>query len=216
MQIQNINNTNFRGGFWIHNAGPVRAELDTFVHRGKQIFDNFQKEGDVFVLTRDELNKRLYKVLKDRVKFEFYPEMNTKLGLDCEEPQSLAKILPQFKVGVFPVENQSEMSIKQIAHSPRLFCKNIVRALKLDENSMEIIQPKNPYRVKIDSMNKLLTITKADNNFIHYVIADNIRSTSSSEPLKRYAIKSDGSEVKEFEGYSKEFSKLFNANIFHK
>ena len=43
-------NTSFKGGFRIRNIGDAnKAELNNLFKRGKQIFDNFENEGDVFI-----------------------------------------------------------------------------------------------------------------------------------------------------------------------
>ena len=55
-------NTSFKGGFRIRNIGEAnKAELNNLFKKRKQIFDNFENEGDVFITLRDEMDKKMYK-----------------------------------------------------------------------------------------------------------------------------------------------------------
>ena len=207
MQVQNINNIDFKGGFKVYNVTPNKkamSEISRFVSRGKQIFNNFQNEGDVFVLTRPDLDRRLIPILNEhKLKFDYYPEMDTRLGLDSEIPEGLEAVLPRFKVNNERANsvaaNYSVLKqLKKISHYPALYTANILKTLNLQGGNPSLLYGKGKVIIQNPDLNKKIIISKADKNFVHYVIEDELHSTSSYTPLRRYAIRSDGEKIGEY------------------
>ena len=96
MNIDNISNQSFSGAFRVRKPSEdvVRNLSELIKGRGKQIFNNFENTGDVFIVTRDNYDRVVAKFVKDNnLPLEYYPKINTKSGLDSEEPQRLSELL---------------------------------------------------------------------------------------------------------------------------
>ena len=86
MQVNNINNISFTGGFKFPNMPKSAKEaLPNVVNKGKQIFYGYEKPRTVFLVTRDCLDLKVLRFAKEhKLKGEYYPNINTKAGLDNE------------------------------------------------------------------------------------------------------------------------------------
>lgn len=99
MQISNNKtNTNFQGAFRIkpHNT-KAKIEINALFTQGRQIFRNVLEKGDEIIVLRDQYDKRVGKYMKENnfKEVEYYPTINTKSGLDSEEPQNLIKLMKE-------------------------------------------------------------------------------------------------------------------------
>lgn len=121
MYINNGNykyNFNFNGGFRFKNM-PLEAKnkLPDLSKKGKQIFYDFEKEGDVFLVVRDKLNQRVANFIKDnKLEFEFYPTINTNCGLDTEKPEGLSSLLS--KIDSKPITRKVQL-VKSISNQKK-------------------------------------------------------------------------------------------------
>jgi len=99
MQVNNITDTNFQGGFRFKQMPVVaRKDLTEFITTKKQVFNDFEAIGDVFLVTRDKTNSKVAQFIrKHNLKFEFYPTINTKCGLDTEMPEKLTQLISSIK-----------------------------------------------------------------------------------------------------------------------
>ena len=76
MNIDRVNNTSFNGGFQITKVPPqLKEELNTFQKRGCRIFENLAKEGDLFVIAHNRLDKEIKHSLKyaHKKSFKYFP-----------------------------------------------------------------------------------------------------------------------------------------------
>ena len=98
MLINNLNSTSFLGGFRFKQM-PIEAknEFPNVIKKGRQIFYDFENKGDVFILTRGEKDYAVIKFIrKNKLESVYYPELNTKMGMDDEKPEELSKLI-EFK-----------------------------------------------------------------------------------------------------------------------
>ena len=88
-------NTNFKGTFIINTQNQaVKKAIPDIVKKGRQIFYNIKNDGDIVIVTQDKYDKRVNDFINtNRVKFEYYPEISTKSGLDDQVPSKLKKLL---------------------------------------------------------------------------------------------------------------------------
>ena len=95
MIINNNSQINFCGGYRFRNM-PIeaRTKIPEISKKWKQVFYDFENVGDVFLVTRDKINTKVVKFIKkNKLKFEYYPEISTQCGLDEEKPDLLSKLL---------------------------------------------------------------------------------------------------------------------------
>lgn len=97
MQItNNLNQQNFNGAFRIKPSDiKSQLEIPNLFTQGRQIFGDILEKGDMVIVLRDNYDKRIAKYicannLKD---IEYYPEINTKSGLDSEISEGLLKLI---------------------------------------------------------------------------------------------------------------------------
>ena len=154
VQVTNNQKTSFQGTFVVHpKSKEVKDAIPTLLKKGRQIFYDIKKEGDVAIVTQDKYDKRIFQFVKDKgLIFSYYPEISTKSGLDTEKPEILrALIKKQRNCIVFdpkPLEkfmannknhlkNQIEY-ITEAINSLRLNVENF--RIKLDETGKFIIR----------------------------------------------------------------------------
>lgn len=226
MNINNINNTNFQGGFRFRNIPKEAKEaLPDIAKRGKQIFYDFENIGDVFLVARDNLDLRIAKFAKKhKLDCEYYPEINTNAIFRLDQPETLSNALKgKIVEGVNRVKKY-----RKISHDPQKvvidpanvkpapqkintdFITNILNKLFI---STEKIKVKDKYGAKIieDTAGKRkIYISPADENNIHYVLVD---STSADFLRERYAMNSDGEIVKRYSSLDdiKPFNEKYNS-----
>ena len=95
MQINNLSSTNFQGGFRLQNLSPeVQAKVPNIVNKHRQIFNNFERQGDIFLSVRDGADFKVANFIKKhKIAFEYYPNINTKSKLDNERPWELTNLI---------------------------------------------------------------------------------------------------------------------------
>ena len=99
MQItNNQSNLNFSGSFRIPR-GKFKAqhEIPQLFTQGRQIFYDIKEDGDMFIVLRDNYDRRVAKYIKENnvSGLEYYPEINTKSGLDDQKPEGLIVLLKE-------------------------------------------------------------------------------------------------------------------------
>ena len=97
MQIlNNTSNTNFSGAFRIkRHYAKAKAEIPAMFTQGRQIFRDIKENGDMVVVLRDNYDKRVGQYIQENypIEIEYYPEINTKYGLDDEKQEELKKLI---------------------------------------------------------------------------------------------------------------------------
>ena len=217
MQINNVSNTNFQGGFRLINVSPkVKNELPNVIKKHRQIFDNFEKQGDVFITVRDEANKKIIKFIKDnKIDFEFYPTINTKSGLDNEKPSELTNLIEQIKD--VPIKTMTQFRkytdamhrkhyIKK--HAPE-YTDKILKALCID-NKHPVKEVKGAIIVSDKEFNREILISPPSKYNIHYV---KVVPKGVDGMVERYAIDTDGNILSRYQSPNgmKMFNNKFNS-----
>ena len=99
------NNINFRGGFLIKKPSTeIWNGIQSVLPRKKCVFQEFNAEGDKFFAIKDchdaqiaryilDTNKNAGKNSKNKIKFQYYPEINLKTGLDTYFPEEARKTI---------------------------------------------------------------------------------------------------------------------------
>ncbi len=104
-----MNDINFKGGFLI--KGPIKDELWNEIKLGlpkrKCLFEKFQEEADKFVAVRSVYDREVASlIVRNGVKFKFYPEINLKTRLDYREPEKAFEVVNS---QTNFIENQDEL-----------------------------------------------------------------------------------------------------------
>lgn len=224
MEINNTYNTSFKGGFRFPNMPQeAKEKLPELIRKRKQIFDNFEKEGDVFYLVRDSWDKRVMRFIQEhKLKFEYYPQISTKSGLDTEEPEGLTKLLKKLKPKPVTTITQLRKAIStniqaSLVKSPEEEnIKRIFDALRLDFENYKSSTSLNGCIVLTDiESGKRIHISPASKNGINYVL---VEPKSLDLCVERYAIAEDGQILAEYKTPDgiRQFKKNFNDTLAKK
>lgn len=186
MQISNsINNTNFTGTFRIKPQElKAQKEIPELFTQGRQIFHDILEKGDEVIVLRDKYDKRVGKYIQENniKELEYYPTINTKSGLDNEEPEKLIALMKEkaveIKTGLADIYARiSKQKIEKKPRSANKMLQNISKSLRLNienpivkttkqstiirdvekQRTIEIIAPNNATSyvyVKPDSLNE--------------------------------------------------------------
>ncbi len=186
MQISNsINNTNFTGTFRIKPQElKAQKEIPELFTQGRQIFHDILEKGDEVIVLRDKYDKRVGKYIQENniKELEYYPTINTKSGLDNEEPEKLIALMKEkaveiktglediyARIGAQKKETKprtTDKALNIITKSLRLNVENpIIKTTKQStiirdaekQRTIEIIAPNNATSyvyVKPDSLNE--------------------------------------------------------------
>ena len=104
MQISNNQtNLNFNGAFKIKPSElKAQTEIPALFTQGMQKFTNIEEKGDMFIVVRDNYDKRIGNYLSENHVngVKYYPTINTKSGLDDEKPEGLLALLKDKSIEV--------------------------------------------------------------------------------------------------------------------
>lgn len=219
MNIQNKPQLTFQGGFRLKNVSAETAEqIPNIAKRGKQIFNNFEHDGDVFVVLRNELDKKMAAfVHENKLDFEYYKDINTKCHLDSEIPELLSQLIADIKEA--PVTTHSQLKkiirehkrIQTIETNSPNYTDNILKTLCID-NKFPVNSKKGAKIINDNEFKRKIYISPPSKEKIHYVI---VQPESISQSAERYAIDSLGKIIERFNTPEKikEFAKKFNAQL---
>lgn len=212
MQVNNNINTSFKGGFRFSQM-PISAKNDLaeFITTKKQIFNDFERVGDVFLVTRDMTNYKVAQFIKKhKLTFEFYPQVNTRCGLDTEKPEGLSKFLAIIKEPPIKTVSQLKKSLinqkrsDYIEQKSPAYIDKILKTLCID-NKHSINDYKGGKIVIDNEFNRKIYISPPSRFNIHYVM---VKPDSISGDVKRYALDSQGNILTKFD--TPDAIKLFN------
>ena len=214
MQAQINYSTSFKGGFRFKNM-PLEAKKQLPDLLGKkQIFYDFEKQGDVFLVTRDLSNYKVGQFInKNKLDFEFYPSINTKCGFDDEMPNVLSKFITNLKETPITTRNQLKkfFSIKKkskfIENKSPSYVNNILNSLCI-ENKHNIKNIKGVCVIDDTEFQRKILISPPSKLNIHYV---KIEPKGIDKKVERYAIDSDGNILTTFQ--TPEAMKIFNSRF---
>lgn len=212
-----MDNINFKGAFLIKNPTELtKLKMGAIAGSKKQIFENFNNTKDVLYVLKDtrdyDVAKYLYKSYEDAV---YYPDINTKSGLDVEKPHLAIRLLEQKKDSA--IRNINDILIrlglrnKFIENDSSI--ENILKTFNLnfEENSVRLHKG---YTVLYnrESKREVAKISKPGRFGLSFV---EISPKTSDENPKRYAINKLGEKVVEYKSLAgtKQFIKNFSAAV---
>ena len=224
MNINNIGSTNFKGGFRFPNMpAEAKEKLPEVVKKRRQIFDNFEKSGDVFYTVRDKSDGKLIKFIQNHnLTFEYYPQISTKSGLDTEEPQKLSKLLKDTRPTPITTLTQLKKAISGRKNDGKTLLasdkdiEKIFETLELELDKVKTtVSPSGCKIVKDLETGEKIWISPASKNNIHYVL---IEPKSLEQNVERYAISKDGQILAEYKSINgiKQFKENFNSTLIKK
>lgn len=224
MNIQNNSRQSFSGAFRVRKPSEKTVtELSGLIRgKGKQIFENFENTSDMFIVVRDEHDRIVTKYLKDnKLPLEYYPEINTKSGLDSQEPERLSKLLKNKEINT-PLTTITQIK-KYINNTNRsnfikkespIYIDNILKSLCID-NKHEIKTVRGAQIIIDTEFDRKVFISPPSKNNILYV---KVQPNSANKNVERYAIDRQGHILQSYktpEGIKK-FTKKFNSLLLMK
>lgn len=227
MQVQGISKQTFNGGFRLKNLETsIREELPSVVEkRGKQIFYDFEKQGDVFVLCREKLDKHYADFIKKHnLKFEYYPTISTSTrALDCEEPEGLTGMLKELQPPFITNFRKMKELIHEKSIPDRPIHPDVIKKEEIIENDNKLLEKagiefgKAKHSVEksihiIEDYNQKIYVSPQSKYGIKYVLQ---QPKSIEQRVERYAISQDGKILANFRTPSEitQFKKNFNATL---
>ena len=219
MQIlNNQSNINFNGAFRFKpNEINAKANVPKLFTQGRQVFHNILEDGDEVIVVRKNYDKRVANYLKDNNirGVEYYPEIDTKCGLDDEIPEGLLKLIKSKSVVV--IENLEEIvsSIASRANVPRRKVpkidnelNKIANALRLNIENPKVVSNKSFTRIRDDHKMRTIEVI-APNSATSYV---HVIPDSLNEQSVKCILNGKGQVVKTFDTPNEihKFNLLFN------
>lgn len=207
MQIQNnTQNINFSGAFKIKpTETKAIEEIPTLFTQGRQIFSNILEKGDRVFVVRDNYDRRIGKYLKENSieGVEYYPTINTKSGLDDQEPEGLLALLKEktdeIKTGIDEI---LEAISTRKRPAPKIKKPNVQREIERVANSLRL-NIENP-KVVINN-NNFIQIRDAEKNRTIEIFGSNkgtryvyVRPDSLAEEPIKCIINNQGEIIKQF------------------
>lgn len=219
MQIlNNQSNINFNGAFRFKpNEINAKADVPKLFTQGRQVFHNILEDGDEVIVARKNYDKRVANYLKDNNirGVEYYPEIDTKCGLDDEIPEGLLKLIKSKSVVV--IENLEEIvsSIASRANVPRRKVpkidkelNKIANALRLNIENPKVVSNKSFTRIRDEHKMRTIEVI-APNSATSYV---HVIPDSLNEQSVKCILNGKGQIVKTFDTPNEihKFNLLFN------
>ena len=218
MQIlNNTSNTNFSGAFRIERPyAKAKAEIPAMFTQGCQIFRDIKQKGDMVVVLRDNYDKRVGQYIQENypIEIEYYPEINTKSGLDDEKPEELKKLIEDkstiVKKGLKNI--LAAISEQKVIKKPKKYratkeVEKIANALRLNIENPQIASDKSLTRIRDEQKKRTIEIiaTNPATSYV-YVKPDSLDSDSI-----KCIINGKGQIVKTFETPNDicKFNKIF-------
>lgn len=194
MNINDTNKINFNGGFrFVNMSAENRAKLPQLINKGKAIFDDFGKQGDVFLVTRETHDEKVLQFIKEnKLNFEFYPSINTNLMVQ-NQPLKLKKILDDIKDS--PAKKITEAreaiknrTIKNIQEKSPEHVTNILRELCID-NKYPIVKAQGFEKIIDKELERTIYISKPSKFGMRYV---KIMPNNKNKESSRYMMDDSG------------------------
>lgn len=202
MQIK-TSNTTFTGAFRLRPTEiKAQREIPELFTQGRQIFTDILEKGDQVIIVRDNYDKRIGKYIKENIvnDIEYYPEINTKMGLDSERPQELIDILKnKTKTCITDFQEMFSTIAKQKKAPKPLKTENVIEnisnALRLNIEKPEIVSTNNSTIIRDSAKQRTIeVIAKVPETFYVHIKPDSI-----GEANTRCIINNKGQVVKYFE-----------------
>ena len=227
MEINNNNLCQFQGSFLIKYKNTIpelKVGLEEVIGKNhKQIFENIngKKDNVMYVLKNSKDVKVANYITQHKMKFKFYPEVNTQCRFDEQERELVIEYIKKNK----PIchTNTEEMLAALANRGVRIRKKlegvnapaidNILSTLKFNKKDGEANLIKNEIVSFVDNYTKekifISPSTKLGTRFVYSV------PSKEYETIKRYAFDEQGNILKTFDGPNgiKIFNEQFQKTI---
>lgn len=220
MQVSNNNTSSLRfSGTFRFKPNEINAKADVpkLFTQGRQVFHNILEDGDEVIVVRKNYDKRVANYLKNNNirGVEYYPEIDTKCGLDDEIPEGLLKLIKSKSVVI--IENLEEIvsSIASRANVPRRKVpkidkelNKIANALRLNIENPKVVSNKSFTRIRDEHKMRTIEVI-APNSATSYV---HVIPDSLNEQSVKCILNGKGQIVKTFDTPNEihKFNLLFN------
>lgn len=191
MQISNNQtNLNFNGAFKIKPSElKAQTEIPALFTQGMQKFTNIEEKGDMFIVVRNNYDKRIGNYLSENHVngVIYYPTINTKSGLDDEKPEGLLALLKDKSIEVKTELDDIFEAISKQKRAPRKAklrtvqneLEKISNVLRLNVENPEIITNKNFTRIRDSHKNRTIELISPNNATTYvYVKPDSLNEDS--------------------------------------
>ncbi len=218
--------TTFTGAFRFKpNNIDAQKQVQELFTQGRQVFSDIIEKGDMVIVVRDHYDKRIGKYIQENgvVGVEYIPTINTKSGLDPEEPEKLAEI---FKNKTHNIITNFEEMIERISKQKRdkrimpktlnieVEVDRIANALRLNIENPKV-RTQNEYMTIRDEAKKR-TIESISHSWTYYVY---VKPDSISQETMKYIIDGKGQQIRKVDTpdeifkFFKEFRRLKAENL---
>ena len=207
----NTQNNTFTGAFRF-KPSEIKAKLEVpnLFTQGRQIGTDIIEKGDQVIIVRDNYDKRIGNYIQENgVKgVEYYPTINTRLGLDFERPEEIITVLKDKSTRMitnfeemFEVISKQKRGKKTIkgqnipkALSAEKEFERVTKALRLNIQNPEITIKGQHMRIYDKDRRRTLDIVAHSGTYYTYLRYDNM----SAESIMR-TINGEGKTIKNFE-----------------
>lgn len=201
-----MQNQSFTGSFRIKpNEVKAKIEIPELFTQGRQIFNDILETGDRVIVLRNNYDKRVAAYIQDKnVKgIEYYPDINTKSGLDDEKPEGLLKLInDKANKVITDIEEICKVCAKQ-KRSPKAISApaaqnvidNVSNALRLNIENPQVTSTAKSTVIRDELKKRTIEVIMQDKgtSYVH-VIPDSL-----SERSIRCIIDNKGNVAKYFD-----------------
>ncbi len=226
MQVSNQSNINFSGAFRIKPSEiKAKADVPELFTQGKQVFHDILEKGDQVIVLRDKYDKRVGKYIQENnlSGIEYYPEINTKCGLDDEQPEGLlalinskTKVIKDDIKEILTAITQQKRTPKA-PKTPKAYkeAEKIANTLRLNIEAPQITSNKSFTKIRDEHKKRTIEVIMPNKGTIYaHVIPDSMCESST-----KCILDGKGKIVKSFETpneihkFNVLFSKLKKENV---
>lgn len=226
MQVSNQSNINFSGAFRIKPSEiKAKADIPELFTQGRQVFHDILEKGDQVIVLRDKYDKRVGKYIQENniSGIEYYPEINTKCGLDDEQPEGLLALINSKTKVIKEDIKEILTAITQQKRTPKApktpkahkEAEKIANTLRLNIEAPQITSNKSFTKIRDEHKKRTIEVIMPNKGTIYaHVIPDSMCESST-----KCILDGKGKIVKSFETpneihkFNVLFSKLKKENV---
>lgn len=206
MQVSNQSNINFSGAFRIKPSEiKAKADVPELFTQGKQVFHDILEKGDQVIVLRDKYDKRVGKYIQENnlSGIEYYPEINTKCGLDDEQPEGLLALINSKTKVIKDDIKEILTAITQQKRTPKApktpkahkVAEKIANSLRLNVEAPQITSNKSFTKIRDEHKKRTIEVIMPNKSTIYaHVIPDSMCESST-----KCILDGKGKTVKSFE-----------------
>lgn len=206
MQVSNQSNINFSGAFRIKPSEiKAKADIPELFTQGKQVFHDILEKGDQVIVLRDKYDKRVGKYIQENnlSGIEYYPEINTKCGLDDEQPEGLLALINSKTKVIKDDIKEILTAITQQKRTPKApktpkahkVAEKIANTLRLNIEAPQITSNKSFTKIRDEHKKRTIEVVMPNKGTIYaHVIPDSMCESST-----KCILDGKGKIVKSFE-----------------